>query len=164
MTEFSLRKATREDVPSIVRLCKDTIPEVYGPFIPPEALRPWVEGDSVSALVEEQWPRMIVAVDEAGGGSEVVGVAAASGDVVDLLWVHPHHHRRGIGTALLDRVEAEMRGERHRTGRLCCFSENLRAMGFYIARGWTVAGNGVNEETGAPETRLEKSLLAGIEE
>ncbi|MCP1393295.1 MAG: GNAT family N-acetyltransferase [Methanothrix harundinacea] len=112
---------------------------------------------------------VVEAAEEAGiveseGSGDVVGVAAASGDAVDLLWVHPRHHTRGIGTALLDRVEAEMRAEGYRTGRLCCFTENLRAMGFYLARGWTVVGEGVNEETGAPETRLEKSLLAGIEE
>lgn len=86
-------------------------------------------------------------------------MAAASGDAVDLLWVHPHHQGRGIGTALLGRLEAEMRAGGHRTGRLCCFTENLRAMRFYQGRGWTAAGEGVNEETGAPETRMEKCLM-----
>lgn len=166
MANFSLRRARMEDVSAIVRLCIETIPEVYGPIITAEALLPWVEGDVVEGLVEEQWPRMIVveAAEEAGiveseGSGDVVGVAAASGDAVDLLWVHPRHHTRGIGTALLDRVEAEMRAEGYRTGRLCCFTENLRAMGFYLARGWTVVGEGVNEETGAPETRMEKCLM-----
>jgi len=166
ISDFSLRRAAKEDVPAIVRLCIETIPEVYGPIIPAETLRPWVEGDVVEGLVEVQWPRMIVAVaDRAAGivGSEggggVVGVAAASGDAVDLLWVHPHHQGRGIGTALLGRLEAEMRAGGHRTGRRCCFTENLRAMRFYQGRGWTAAGEGVNEETGAPETRMEKCLM-----
>ena len=157
MSEFSLRKAAREDVSSIVRLCRGTISEVYGHFIHAEVLRPWVEGDVVSSLVEEQWPRMIVAESVARG--EVVGVAAASGDAVDLLWVTPSHFGRGIGTALLGRLEEEMRKEGHRTGRLCCFSENLRAMGFYQARGWTITGEGVNEETGVPEKRMVKRLV-----
>ncbi|MCR3882768.1 GNAT family N-acetyltransferase [Methanotrichaceae archaeon M04Ac] len=171
MAEFALRKAVRGDVPAIVRLCRETIPEVYGPIIPAEALHPWVEGDAVTALVEEQWPRMTVAVAAGGAGIEgvdgvdegdeggVVGVAATFEDAVDLLWVHPHRHGRGIGTALLDRAEEEMREEGHRTGRLCCFTENLGAMSFYMARGWKVAADGVNEETGAPETRMVKSLL-----
>ena len=157
MAEFALRKATREDVPSLVRLCKDTIEEVYGPFIPPEVLRPWVEGDAVEGLVEEQWARMIVAEVRAGG--EVVGAAAVSGDAVDLLWVHPSRHGEGMGTALLDRVEAGMRKKGHRTGKLSCFSQNLRALSFYQSRGWTVAGEGRNEETGVPETRMVKSLI-----
>ena len=166
MAEFSLRRAAKEDVPAIVRLCIKTIPEVYGPILPAETLRPWVEGDVVAGLVEEEWPRMILAVAERGanivgseGGGGVVGVATACGDAVDLLWVHPRHHGRGIGTVLLGRLEAEMRAAGNRTGRLSCFTENLRAMRFYQARGWTAAGEGVNEETGAPETRMEKCLM-----
>jgi GNAT superfamily N-acetyltransferase len=166
MAQFSLRRAAKEDVSAIVRLCIETIPEVYGPILPADTLRPWVEGDVVAGLVEEEWPRMMVALADreasfvgSEGGGGVVGVAAASGDAVDLLWVHPRHHGRGIGTALLGRLEEEMREAGNRTGRLCCFSENLRAMRFYQARGWKAAGEGVNEETGAPETRMEKCLM-----
>ncbi len=163
MAEFFLRRAAREDVPAIVSLCKETISEVYGPFILPVVLRPWAEGSAVEKLVEEEWPRMVVAVATGGGSSEggegVVGVAAVSEDAVDLLWVHPSHHGEGMGTALLESVEAEMRKRGHRTGRLSCFSENLRALGFYQSHGWTVAGEGKNEETDALETRMVKSLI-----
>jgi len=155
MAQFSLRKATKEDVPSIVKLCKDTISVVYGPFLPPEVLRPWVEGSVVEGLVEEEWPRMVVAEVEA----DVVGVAAASEDAVDLLWVHPSHHVEGMGTALLDFVEAEIRKRGHRRGKLSCFTKNHRAMDFYQRRGWTAVGEGENEETGALETRMIKSLI-----
>ncbi len=154
MTEFSLRRAAKKDVPALVSLCKDTISEVYGPFIPPEVLRPWVEGDAVEVLVGEQWPRMVVAEVE----SVVVGVAAVSEDAVDLLWVHPSRHGEGMGTALLGCVEAEMRENGHRTGRLSCFTQNDQGMGFYLSRGWKVAGEGKNEETGALETRMVKTL------
>ena len=65
----------------------------------------------------------------------------------------------GAKYRFLGRLEAEMRAGGHRTGRLCCFTENLRAMRFYQGRGWTAAGEGVNEETGAPETRMEKCLM-----
>jgi GNAT superfamily N-acetyltransferase len=157
MAEFSLRRAAREDVPAIISLCKETISEVYGPFIPKEIIRPWVEGSAVEGLVEEEWPRMVVA--ELGARGEVVGVAAASEDSVDLLWVRPSHHGEGMGTALLDFVEAEMRRRGHRTGRLSCFSENHRALNFYQRRGWTAVGEGRNEETEALETRMAKSLI-----
>ncbi len=155
MAQFSLRKATEKDVPALVGLCKDTISEVYGPFIPPEVLRPWIEGDAVEGLVEEEWPRMVVAEVEA----EVLGVAAVSEDAVDLLWVHPSHHGEGMGTALLDFVEADIRKKGYRRGKLSCFTQNHRAMNFYLRKGWTAEGEGRNEETGALETRMVKSLI-----
>lgn len=155
MAEFNLRKAAKKDVPSIVKLCKDTISDVYAPFIPQEVLRPWIEGSAVEGLVEEEWPRMMVAEVEA----DVVGVAAASEDAVDLLWVHPSHHGEGMGTALLDFVEADIRKRGHRRGKLSCFTENHRAMNFYLRRGWMAVGEGRNEETGALDTRMVKSLI-----
>jgi len=34
MIQFILRKATIEDVPSLIKLCKETILEVYGQILP----------------------------------------------------------------------------------------------------------------------------------
>jgi len=81
MIQFEFRKAAKEDVPKLIKLCKETIVEVYGKILPWDKLVPWVEGDMVGVLVSKQWQKMIVAEK----ASEVVGVTARSGDKIDLL-------------------------------------------------------------------------------
>jgi len=48
---------------------------------------------------------MIVA-EKAG---EILAVAASLDDKVAFLWVHPAHYRKGIGSAMLDIVETELK-------------------------------------------------------
>lgn len=154
MMQFVFRKAAKEDVPNLIMLCKETIVEVYGQILPWEKLEPWVEGDMVGEVVNKQWQNMIVA-EKAG---EVVGVTARSDDKIDLLWVHPSHHRRGIGSALMDVVETELKKSGYELAKLECFSDNDRAMGFYRAKGWKPLCEEMDEEAGALKMVMAKTL------
>lgn len=155
MIQFEFRKAAKEDVPKLIKLCKETIVEVYGKILPWDKLVPWVEGDLVGVLVSKQWQKMIVA-EKAG---EVVGVTTRSDDKIDLLWVHPAYHRRGIGSVLLGIVETELKKSGYKLARLECFSDNDRAMGFYRAKGWKPLCEEMDEEAGALKMVMTKTLI-----
>jgi len=154
MIRFEFRKAAKEDIPDLIKLCRETIVEVYGQILPWEKLEPWVEGDMVEEEVNKQWQNMIVA-EKAG---EVVGVAARSDDKIDLLWVHPAYHRRGIGSALLDVVETEIKKSGCDLATLECFSYNYCAMGFYQAKGWKPLCEEMDEDAGALKVVMTKTL------
>ena len=144
-SQIKIRKAAEEDIPKLIKLCKETVVQVYGQILPWEKLEPWVEGDMIAEMVNKQWQRMIVAE----GGGEIMGVTARLDDIVDFLWVHPAYHRKGIGSTLLDLVETEISRSGTEVARLECFSDNDRAIGFYQAKGYKPLREEMDEEAGA---------------
>jgi len=155
VTQLEFRKAVKEDVPKLIAFLKETIVEVYGKILSWEVLQPWVEGDRLNSDVNQLLPNMILA-EEAG---EILAVAANLDDMVAFLWVHPAHHRKGIGSVLLDIVEMEIRKSGYETAKLECFSDNDKAMGFYLTKGWKLLCEEMDEEAGALKMVLEKPLI-----
>jgi len=98
----------------------------------------------MSREVNNLWQNMIVA-EQAG---EVMGVAARSDDMIQLLWIHPAHQRKGIGSVLLDLVETELQKSGYDQAKMMCFSDNDLAMEFYRARGWKPLCEEMSEELG----------------
>ncbi|MGL4967769.1 MAG: GNAT family N-acetyltransferase [Inquilinus sp.] len=80
-----------------------------------------------------------------------VGYAALHNGWLDQLYIHPEHHRRGIGTALLAWARHESREL-----RLYCFAHNARALAFYQAHGGVILseGDGSDNEEGLPDLLL----------
>jgi ribosomal-protein-alanine N-acetyltransferase len=152
--QIRIRKAIEVDIPKLITLCRETIVQVYGQILPWEKLEPWVEGDMVAEKVNKQWQKMIVAEK----GSEIVGVIARIDDMIDLLWVDPAHHRKGIGSALLNPVETEINRSGYELAKLECFSDNYRAMGFYQAKGYNPICEEMDEEAGALKKVMTKPL------
>ncbi|VVB71765.1 Acetyltransferase (GNAT) domain protein [uncultured archaeon] len=151
---IQIRKAVKEDIPNLIKLFKETILDVYGQILPGEVLEPWVEGDRLAGDVNSLWQYMIVA-EKAG---DIVAAAARYEDMIALIWVHPAYHRKGIGSALLDIVETELVQSGYRTAKLECFSDNVRAMGFYRAKGWKALCEVMDEEAGALKMVMTKAL------
>ena len=87
----------------------------------PREVRNWVEG--LLARPDELW----VATD-ADADDTVVGFVLLRGGWVDLLFVHPDHGGRGVGTALLDLVK----GLRPDGFGLRVHQANSRARDFYL--------------------------------
>ena len=154
MMQLEFRKAVKEDVPKLITFLKETIVEVYGQILSREILQPWVEGDRLSSDVNQLWPKMIVAEK----ADEILAVAASLDDKVAFLWVHPAHHRKGIGSAMLNIVETELEKSGYKTAKLECFSDNDRAMGFYLAKGWKILCEEMDEEAGALKIVMTKTL------
>lgn len=79
----------------------------------------------------------------------VVGFASLIGDEVGAIFVHPDHHRQGIGRALMDSAAS---------GRsvleLDVFEANETGRAFYDAYGFEVVGRSVHDATGHPQLRL----------
>jgi len=144
MMQFEFRRAAREDIPKLTDFFRETIVDVYGHILSREKLEPWVEGDMMSREVNNLWQNMIVA-EQAG---EVMGVAARADDMIQLLWIHPAHQRKGIGSVLLDLVETELQKSGYDQAKMMCFSDNDLAMEFYRARGWKPLCEEMSEELG----------------
>ena len=154
MVQFKLRKAVEEDIPSLVALFRETILEVYGQILSRDVLKPWAEGDRLREDIGILWHDIVVA-ENAG---DITAAAARIDDLVALLWVHPAHQRKGMGSALLDAIETDMMESGHDMAKLECFSDNDKAIGFYRAKGWEPLREEVDEVAGASKVVMTKML------
>jgi len=152
--QYTFREAEAEDVPKIVNLLNETIVKVYGQILPEDKLKSWVEGDNLSRDVSNSWQNMIVAEK----ADEVVAVAARFDDLVGLIWIHPAHQREGLGSALLDIVEIEIKNSGYEMAKLACFSDNDKAIRFYLDKGWEILREDINKEAGILEMVMTKTL------
>ncbi len=105
-----------------------------------------------TAIADRWLPASETLVFEVEG--RVVGFLSLVGNEVGGLFVHPDHHRRGIGSALLDRARS-MRS----VLELSVFEDNPIGRAFYEGHGFAEVGRRMNEDAGHMEIRLR--LLPG---
>ncbi|MCB1394008.1 MULTISPECIES: GNAT family N-acetyltransferase [unclassified Nitrobacter] len=118
----TIRQAKDGDLEDIIKLVEDVVAETYGHLfeeIPPVPIdRPWI--------------RCWVAETE----GQIVGIGLAIRDWITDMWVRPQFRSIGVGTALLDRLEAQVVKNRYATARLRVVSNNKAAFRFYLRHGW----------------------------
>jgi len=106
------------------------------------------------------WSTFVAEEDGTVTGFASVGPSRDEGGVGELyaIYVDPESWSRGVGRALLEQAEAELRAT-YREATLWVLEENPRARTFYEANGWAVDGARKAEErwgVHAPEVRYRK--------
>ena len=145
---ITLRPATADDIPAFVALGRAVVPPTYGP----------IDAAYAQRMIDEWWTPEVFTrsmqtnahlVAEVDG--EVVALATigrlsrsyrdfphVTGDreVMWKLYVHPHHHGRGIGSRLLAEVESMLEGDEL---WLEVVDGNEQAFDFYRSKGFVEA-------------------------
>lgn len=151
MTAPEIRAATPEDVPALVALASRTILRCYPPFLGEEVARGFVESGVIERYVEGNVANCEVLVEE----GEIVGLAIFLGKTIDLLLIDADRQRRGLGSRLLEHVEARLFDDWQEL-LLESFEGNAPAIAFYRRHGWTDAGRFLDEDSGRHKVRLRK--------
>lgn len=87
-----------------------------------------------------------------------VGGLRSEGEIT-LLYVDPDHTRRGLGAALLSRMEDALRAQGCAEAHL---HATKTALAFYLAQGWAET-SGTAEWNGIPQYHMRKSLHPKVE-
>ncbi len=154
MSPIHTRSARESDVPQILKLFKDSLPQSYGGFIDMTHDNPWLHGTAADEYVARTLPNMTVAEDVQG---TVVAFGVLQGNFVDLLWVRLERRGEGLGTQMMDEFEARI-AEEHEAARLECFEPNTPAIEFYRRRGYTIERTYFAEDAGVNTAVMTKKL------
>ena len=154
MSPIHTRPARESDIPQILKLFKDSLPQSYGGFIDMTQGNPWLHGTAADEYVARTLPDMTVAEDVQG---TVVAFGVLQGNFVDVLWVRLECRGEGLGTQMMDEFEARI-AEEHEAARLECFEPNTPAIEFYRRRGYTIERTYFVEDAGVNTAVMVKKL------
>ncbi len=136
-----IRPGTADDAEGVARVQVETWQAAYAHALPAEQL----QALSLQEAVERhrRWPPEFVA--ELGG--EIVGFVAVGrsrdpGTDGELfaIYVQPKHWGTGVGRALIEAGEEELRKSGHEDAILWVLDANPRARRFYELAGWSLDG------------------------
>lgn len=131
-----IRQVKRADIPHISRLYYDTVHRVNARDYTPEQIVAWAPRVYTNTFWQRRFRSYRVFVADDGG--VIIGFAELTrmGEI-DCFYVHHAHQRRGVGAALMTRIESEARGL-GRTRLLADVSLTaepfFRRMGFMVVR------------------------------
>lgn len=130
--DFSIRPARPEDAGQIARVHQRAIRLLARESYSAAELESWADGVKVAyyRLRIEDTPHFELAED---GGGAVIGFAAVRDDEMWLLYIDPDWARRGIGSALLRRAEANLLDAGHED---IWVQSSLNARTFYAKHGY----------------------------
>jgi GNAT superfamily N-acetyltransferase len=130
-----------EDAEGVARVQLETWQAAYAHALPAEQLQAMSRDDAIER--HRRWPPTFVA-EVAGQVAGFASVGASRDPHTDgelfAIYVHPDHWGTGIGRALIDAGEAELRRLGHREAILWVLDDNPRARRFYEIAGWSADG------------------------
>jgi GNAT superfamily N-acetyltransferase len=136
-----IRPGTAEDAEGVARVHVETWQAAYAHALPSEGLQALSVEDAVRrlrsrppTLVAEQRGEILGFVD--------VGASRDPGTDGELfaIYVHPEHWGTGVGRALIEAGETELRRLGHQDAILWVLDDNPRARRFYELAGWSLDG------------------------
>jgi ribosomal protein S18 acetylase RimI-like enzyme len=142
----TVRQGTERDLERIAEIKVRNWKDTYGPLIPPDVLRPFLDPaaqlDDVRKSVDSTEAILLVAEDQTG---DVIGFALTFLDHgpdpwLESLHVHPDFQSRGAGTLLMRATARELRSRGHSTMRLGVVEGNTAAERFYERLGGVDGG------------------------
>ena len=134
----TLRAATPGDSDAIVRLVQETISSVYPRYYPDAAVDAFIELHSAAAISADVAAGKVMVAESAGG---IVGTGTFDGQHISRLFVAASLQSRGIGSALLDRLESEIA----RSSDVAVLESSLPACSLYERRGYRTVSRGTWE-------------------
>lgn len=150
---MDLRLCTQADLPAVLDLFRTSVHTLCRGDYSPAQLSAWAPED----LDEAPWARRLrcqtfLLAEEDGA---LLGFASLEEDYLDLLYVHPRHAHRGIGTVLCDALERQC------TGRCITVHASLTARPFFAHRGYRTVEPHQVERRGVVLTNylMEKELI-----
>ena len=154
MSPIHTRPARESDIPEILVLFKDSLPQSYGGFIDMTGDNPWLHGTAADEYVARTLPDMTVVEDARG---TVVAFGVLQGNFIDLVWVRLEYRGRGLGSHLMDEFEARIATD-HEFAELECFEPNTPAIEFYRRRGYTIQRTYFVKDAGVNTAVMTKKL------
>ena len=132
--KVNIRTVTPTDISDIYKVHQASIHGINEGLYPKKMINAWAAGVSCKALQEEiESPETIGFLAESVG--KICGFAALRHQAVCAMYVHPQYQCRGIGSRLLDRLEAEAARKGIHRLRL---NASLNAGSFYEGKGYHV--------------------------
>ena len=136
-----VRPGRSDDAEAVARVQVETWQAAYAHALPAKQLAEL----SVTERAEAHRRRPPTFVAEVGGQLVgFVGVGASPDPDADgelfMIYVHPDHWGTGVGRALIEAGEEELRRSGHREAVLWVLGDNPRARRFYELAGWSADG------------------------
>ena len=107
---MDLRLCTQADLPAVLNLFRTSVHTLCRADYTPAQLSAWAPADTDEAPWARRLQCQTFLLAEEDG--DLMGFASLEGDYLDLLYVHPRHARRGVGTVLCDALERQCTGQR----------------------------------------------------
>ncbi|MDR2848047.1 MAG: GNAT family N-acetyltransferase [Bacteroidales bacterium] len=131
---FMLRKYKPSDVEQLISLFTQTVHKVSCSYYSPEEVEAWAPSNAAdTAFWHDYFSTRFTLLDEREGFIAGFGCLSASGNVIDMLFTHHEHQNEGVGSAIIDALEAEAL---HCGQREVFLTTSATAWRFYQKRGY----------------------------
>ena len=130
--EVTLRRANVGDASALRAILQNTLESTWLPHVTTEAAQAYRDEDRPAAYVSSRGSEFSIAEHD----GSIVGFVDRDADFVNALHVHSRWARMGVGSRLMDEVEAEIASEGFSASRLETDTFNLASQAFYKVRGY----------------------------